>query len=347
MLDSILRAGGLRTGLFTSPHLCDFRERIRLDGEMIPKDAVAAGLTRLRGLCLGWEHSPTFFELATALALSHFAKSGCEAVVLETGMGGRLDATNAVRPAVSVITPVAMDHAQWLGGTIAEIALEKAGIIKPGTPAVCAPQTPEAARVLRERARSIGSEITFAEAPWEGPVGLRGPHQKWNAALAALAMEKSGIPFTASALRSGLANVVWPARFHEVRKNLVVDGAYNPHAAKCLAASWRDAFGDQKPVVIFGALGDKDSGAILEELSAVAGHFLFVPVDSPRSIDPAAFQPPAGISSGVFRSLESALQEAGERPTLITGSLFLAGEALRLLLPGQFGAASERDARLQ
>ncbi|MFM8364815.1 MAG: bifunctional folylpolyglutamate synthase/dihydrofolate synthase, partial [Verrucomicrobiota bacterium] len=143
MLDSVLRRAGFRTGLYTSPHLVDFRERVRVDGKMIPAEAVANGLSRLREAVRDWEHGPTFFELSTVLALDHFAREGCEIVVLETGMGGRLDSTNAVTPLVSTITPVDLDHREWLGDTIEKIAFEKAGIIKPGIPVVCSPQHPD------------------------------------------------------------------------------------------------------------------------------------------------------------------------------------------------------------
>ena len=136
MLDAILRRSGYKVGLFTSPHLMDFRERIRVDGKMISRSAAAEGLSRIKGAVEEWENGPTFFEIATILALDHFASQGCDFVVLETGMGGRLDSTNAVTPLVSVVTPIAMDHMSWLGDTLPEIAGEKAGIIKSGVPAV-------------------------------------------------------------------------------------------------------------------------------------------------------------------------------------------------------------------
>ncbi|MFL6539832.1 MAG: bifunctional folylpolyglutamate synthase/dihydrofolate synthase, partial [Chthoniobacterales bacterium] len=136
MTDSILRAAGYRSGLFTSPHLVTFRERIQVNGEMISEDEVAAGLTTIRELIREWDPHPTFFEIVTALALRHFKRSACDVFVLETGMGGRLDATNVVTPVVSVITPIDYDHQKWLGHSLGEIAAEKAGIIKPGVPVV-------------------------------------------------------------------------------------------------------------------------------------------------------------------------------------------------------------------
>ncbi|HEX8077000.1 MAG TPA: Mur ligase family protein, partial [Chthoniobacterales bacterium] len=138
MIDSICRASGLRTGLFTSPHLVTYRERIRVDGEMIEKQQVARGLSELRETIRDWDPHPTFFEITTALALDHFKKENCEVIVLETGLGGRLDATNAITPVVSVITPIGYDHEKWLGHTLDAIASEKAGIIKRGVPVVSA-----------------------------------------------------------------------------------------------------------------------------------------------------------------------------------------------------------------
>jgi len=333
MIDACLRAAGYRVGLYTSPHLVDFRERIRVDGEMIPPEAAAAGLTRLRGACARWEHSPTFFEISTVLALSHFAESGCDYVVLETGMGGRLDATNAVTPVVSVITPLAMDHAEWLGDTIEAIAAEKAGIIKAGIPVVSAPQVPEAVAILREKAKSERAPITFVGEPWSGPVSLPGLHQHWNAAVAAVAVRASGAGVPEETIATALGAVVWPARFQRIGELIVLDGGHNPHAAAALAATWQEAFGRERATVVFGALADKDYAAMIAALTPIAGEFLFVPVASPRTADPAFFQQFVSVPSARFPNLASALEQAkaGSLRILITGSLFLAGEALGLL----------------
>src|SRR5438874_7043940 len=184
MIDAIARTVGHRTGLFTSPHLVSFRERIRVNGENISEDEVAAGLTEIRELIGNWNPHPTFFEIATALALQHFQKTHCEIVVLETGMGGRLDATNAVQSAVSVITPIDFDHEKWLGHSIAEIAKEKAGITKPRTPVVSAPQRPEAEAIIRQRAEECIALLQFVNEPWtKTKIALHGEHQKMNAAV--------------------------------------------------------------------------------------------------------------------------------------------------------------------
>src|SRR5262252_11099145 len=161
IIDSICRAQGYRTGLFISPHLVTFRERIRINGEMISESAAAEGLTMIRNLTANWDPHPTFFEVTTSLALKHFGDAKIDIAVLETGLGGRLDATNAVQSDVSVITPIGLDHEKWLGRTLAEIAAEKAGIIKPGVPVVFAPQRPKAEQVIRARAAECGSPVQF------------------------------------------------------------------------------------------------------------------------------------------------------------------------------------------
>ena len=274
MLDSILRRSGFRAGLYTSPHLVDFRERIRVDGAMISREDLAEGLSRLRDAVRGWDHAPTFFEISTVLALDHFTRAGCDIVVLETGMGGRLDSTNAVKPLVSTITPIDMDHMQWLGDTLEKIAAEKAGIIKPGVPVVSAPQQPAAAEVLRKTAAARGSEIHFVSDPCTLPLSLSGPHQKWNAALAVETLRASGLAISETAISEGLLATEWPARFQRVGDRFIVDGAHNAHSATALVQTWREVFADRKPTVVFGALADKDYPEILAHLDPLAERFL-------------------------------------------------------------------------
>ena len=333
MLDSVFRAAGLKSGLYTSPHLCDFRERVLVSGSMISQEDTAKILTSLQNFCKGWEHSPTFFEVSTALALSHFARERCDVVILETGMGGSLDATNAVTPVVSIITPIAMDHAEWLGDSISKIATEKAGIIKPGIPVVSAPQTKDAANVIRSVAAGCGSPLNFVEAPYPGEVGLAGSHQKWNAAVAVAAIHESGFSPGDEAVAWGLRDVQWPARFQRIGDRIVLDGAHNPHAAAALVKTWREHFGPQKPSIIFGAMKDKDCHEMLAILSEIAASFFFVPVASERSSDPAELMQstrlPAQISPSLPAAIASALAE--NPPVLITGSLFLTGEAIEIL----------------
>ena len=332
MLDAILRRSGYRVGLFTSPHLKDFRERIRVDGEMISESDAAVGLSRIRGAVEEWENGPTFFEIATILALDYFAAQGCDFVVLETGMGGRLDSTNAVTPLVSVITPIAMDHMSWLGETLPEIAGEKAGIIKSGVPVVSAPQAPEAASVLVAKALECGAPLKFVSAPLSGEIALAGHHQKWNAALAVAALQAAGVACSEECISDALAGVSWPARFQFLSDRLVLDGAHNIHSARALVETWREVFQDERATVVFGALQDKEYEGMLKVLAEIASDFVFVPVRNERSATVESFSGFDLVPSAIAENLPTglALALSGSRPVLVTGSLYLAGEVLEL-----------------
>jgi len=339
MLDAMLRAARVRTGLYTSPHLVTFRERIRLDGEMISERDVADGLSFIRGSTRGWDQQPTFFEIVTALALRWFADRQAQVVVLETGLGGRLDATNVVTPAVSVLTPIGFDHQHHLGDTLAAIAAEKAGIIKPGVPVVSAPQPPEADEVFANTARARGCDLVRVRERWKtSPVSLCGEHQLWNAALAAMALEalastSAGIEIPPAAIAGGLARVSWPGRFQRVGGRVVLDGAHNPAAARQLAAAWRAEFGSDPATLVLGMMRDKDLHAVCAELVPLADRVIAVPVDNARScrpeeliaivrtIDPVIPVVPCG-------STREALAHAEGARALVAGSLFLVGEAL-------------------
>jgi dihydrofolate synthase / folylpolyglutamate synthase len=335
MLDSILRTAGHRTGLYTSPHLVNFRERIRVNGEMMPESEVARILTEIHDATSGWLHAPTYFEISTVLALRHFADAKTDYVVLETGMGGRLDATNAVMPLVSVLTPIAMDHAQWLGNTLDAVAGEKAGILKPDVPAVSAPQRPIVVSVLEEYAVALGVPLRFVEAAAAMPVNLRGAQQSRNAALAIEALHAARIDVTEEAIREGLATVVWPGRFQELGR-FVLDGAHNPHGSAQLAETWAEEFGDERAVVIFGALRDKDYAGMMIALAPISEEVWFVPVASQRGEKPERIAKTCPGRSRIFSSLDEALAaaEGQSRRVLVTGSLFLVGEVLEILAPG-------------
>lgn len=331
LMDSILRANGYKTGLYTSPHLVDFRERMRVTGMKIPEETVRRVLTKIRESTQGWEHSPTFFEITTALALRYFADEKCQWVVLETGMGGRLDSTNAVTPKVSVIMPIALDHTQYLGNTLAEIAQEKAGIIKPGVPVVSAEQAPAAKAVLIETALKRGCALQFIDGPLEGAeIGLRGSHQRINAQIAMTALDAAGISLTLDETLAGLKNVVWPGRFQIVEERIVLDGSHNPHAIAHLIKTWREAFGEEKPTVIFGALADKDYTSMLKTLEPLAREFFFVTLQNGRTASGADLADSCEVPARIFPSVKEALA-ASEGRTLVTGSLFLVGEALEVL----------------
>ena len=336
MIDSICRAQGYRTGLFTSPHLVTFRERIRVNGDMISEDAVANGLTTIRNLVANWDPHPTFFEVVTALALKHFLDTKVEIVILETGLGGRLDATNAIQSNVSVITPIDFDHEKWLGKTISEIAAEKAGIIKPNVPVVCAEQGPEAEKEIRARAAKCGAPIQFvAELYDKTPIALGGSHQKENAALAIAALRAAKIDIDSSAIPQGLGSIEWPARFQRWNERTIIDGAHNPAAARALAETWREMFRDQRATLVLAILSDKNLRGICEAFAPIASSVLFPKIRSERAAAPedlakvlANITPalPCSIAPSINEALT--LARAKPNPILITGSLHFAGEVI-------------------
>jgi dihydrofolate synthase / folylpolyglutamate synthase len=336
MIDSICRAKGCRTGLFISPHLVTFRERIRVNGETISEAAVADGLTMIRDLIADWDPHPTFFEVTTALALKHFGDAKIDIAILETGLGGRLDATNAVQSDVSVITPIGLDHEKWLGHTLAEIAGEKAGIIKPRVPVVSAAQKSEAEEVIRVRAAECGSPVQFINKSYKGsPVALRGEYQKQNAAVAIAAVRAANIQLDEKATALGLASIEWPARFQKWDEHTIIDGAHNPSAAHILAQTWREFFGDQKATLVLAVLSDKDLRGICEALAPIAASVFLPKIRSERAAAPAEFAKifsiitpslPYSITSTIGDALK--LARAKPNPILITGSLHFAGEVL-------------------
>lgn len=339
MIDSILRAQGYRSGLFTSPHLVTFRERIQVNGNLISEAEVAHGLTSIRDLVQAWDPHPTFFEIVTALGLDHFRRQECEFVVLETGMGGRLDATNAVTPVVSVITPIDYDHQKWLGETLTEIAGEKAGIIKPRIPVVSASQLAEAERVLRDRAIECGVPLQIiSDGCASGDVALAGPHQQNNAAVAVAALGAGAIAVDEHAIANGLAQVRWPGRFQRWDERTVIDGAHNPAGARILARTWRETFGDEKATLVLGIFADKDAPAIYRELAPIAARVVLTNFRGGR-VMPAAELAAIIISTtpttphAVAASPRDALEIArkNDERVLIAGSLHLAGEVLALL----------------
>ena len=339
MIDSILRAQKYRTGLFTSPHLVTFRERIRVNGEMISEDAVANGLTAIRDLVRSWDPHPTFFEIATALALKHFSDTTIDIAILETGLGGRLDATNAVQSDVSVITLIDFDHQQWLGQSLREIATEKAGIIKSKIPVVSAPQAPDVEKVIRTRAAECEAPLQFVNDSYQKTsLGLSGEYQKQNAALAIAALRAAKVDIDDSSIARGLASVDWPARFQRWDERIVIDGAHNPAAAHILAETWREIFSDQRATLILAILSDKDLRGICEALAPITDSVLLPKIRSERAAPPdelakilSAITPslPYFITPSIAAAIDSA--RAKPNPILLTGSLHFAGEALAYL----------------
>jgi dihydrofolate synthase / folylpolyglutamate synthase len=336
MIDAICRAQGYRTGLFTSPHLVTFRERIQVDGKMISEEEAAARLATIRKLVADWDPHPTFFEVTTALALKYFADANLDIVILETGLGGRLDATNAVQSDVSVITPIDLDHEKWLGDSIEKIAVEKAGIMKSGVPVVSAPQKTEAARILEGRAAECRSPIEFVTASRSRDgIALPGAHQQQNAALAIAAVRAAGIDLDHAAIVQGLAAVTWPARFQRWDERTIIDGAHNPAAARVVAKTWRELFGNQRATVILAVLSDKNLREICKALAPITDSFLLPKIRSDRAADPTELTNALAtiaplLPHSITPSLEEALAIARARPNpiLLTGSLHFAGEVL-------------------
>jgi dihydrofolate synthase/folylpolyglutamate synthase len=347
MCHSVLLTAGIRTGLYTSPHLVSFCERFQINGQLIAPDRVVSLVERLRPLLTQTTtRPPTFFEVVTAMALVYFREENVEVVVWETGLGGRLDATNVVTPLVSVITTIGFDHMQYLGDTLASIAGEKAGIIKPGVPVVTGTRETEALRVIRETSAQRGCRLTEVREPLDWEIPLAGNHQRWNCATAVAALQATGLPVTMEQMRAGVRRTRWPGRFQVIRENPVVilDGAHNGEAAQVLAATIREKFPSTPVALILGVLRDKDYAQVCRILAPLARWIYCVPVQSERTCDPAEL---AALCRGLVRAdLATAYAEALMLPSgviVITGSLFLVGEALGLATPG----SSARERALQ
>lgn len=330
ILAAVLREAGYRTALYTSPYLLSFTNRMALDGKDIKGEELALLVEEVRPLVeevsahphLG---QPTEFEVVTVLALTHFARSRAEVVVLETGLGGRLDATNVVRPLVSVITNIGLEHTDVLGQTIPEIAAEKAGIIKEGVPALTASIDPAALTVIEARAKEMAAplqRVTCGQDPLKNSPGsfhaepgaitekgqffhyrgqvfscenlflpLRGRYQVCNAATALAALEllaPAGFKVKEEELRLGLAAVSWPGRLEILQEgpSLVLDGAHNPHASARLAEALPDFFVYDRLVLLFGAMADKDLAAIMRPLLLLADEVIFSRPALPRAAVP-------------------------------------------------------------
>jgi len=383
-LASILTASGLRTGLYTSPHLARVNERIRLDRVEISDDAFAGLYFRVheaaRQLLIDGRlpQQPSFFEVLTAQALLYFAEAGVDIAVLEVGMGGRLDATNIVDPLLSVVTDISLDHTEWLGSTISAIAREKAGILRRNGVLITLPQHPEANRVLGEVAMEldvrgvnaaeympgIGVESGRAytvEALDESIVvdsPLVGAHQHRNLALAiAGAVElatQQGFPITPAAVEDGIRQTRWPARLERIEKagkEWILDVAHNPAGAWSLRAGLNGIASGEKgaKILIFSCLRDKPIAEMAQILFPLFDQVILAPIHSSRAADPKELLGAAMatgtatvVAESVGEALEIAARDAGARSIVISGSVYLVGEARSLLLgqgePGEGGA---------
>ncbi|HUX66639.1 MAG TPA: cyanophycin synthetase [Terriglobales bacterium] len=357
LIAAAARAAGWRTGLYTSPHLQRLSERIQIAGAEIGPEALAAATTRVRDaverlLAQGrLPYPPAFFEVVTAVGFVAFAAAGVDLGVIEVGLGGRLDATNVLLPRIAVITPIGLDHEQYLGSTLAAIAGEKAGILKPGiAAAVCSPQAPEALAVIRAHARRAGvplAEVSAADAEAAPATPLPGRHQRENAAVAARAcalLDQHGLALPPDAVARGFAAVRWPGRLETICADpeVILDGAHNPLAARALAAFLDDqrAAGHPAPVLIYGSMRDKAVEEICELLFPRAQAVVLTAPRQPRALAPAALAQACGplaarhevapdypAAFAAARRLARGASGEAAAPIFVTGSLYLVGEA--------------------
>lgn len=367
MVESALRVAGYRTGLYTSPHLHTFRERIRVGGELIAREEVVALVEEIQPL-VAQVPGVTTFEAITAMAFAYFARQRVEVLVAEVGLGGRLDATNVLLPEVAVITSLSLDHTYLLGDTLPEIAREKAGIIKPGVPVVSAPQRPEAIHVIEEVSRErkaplveVGRDWTWDPGPFdlEGQfftarrvrdggsalageywIPLLGRHQLENGTTAVVtlqALRDRGFDLPRSAVEEGLRRVKWPGRMEVLGKEplVVVDCAHNPYSARVLRSALETWFPGRKWVLVFGASSDKDIAGMLRALLPITDYLIVTRSQHPRAatpIDLADIAASVGGGAEVAVNVRRALQRAqvALEPgdgILVTGSIFLVAEA--------------------
>jgi dihydrofolate synthase/folylpolyglutamate synthase len=357
MLDAMLRASGLRSGLYTSPHLVRPNERIRIDGTDVDDAALDALLVRVRGFCERGlaegrlEAHPSFFEVMTCAALEAFRDARVDVAVLEVGLGGRLDATNATEPVASVITTIGIDHVAQLGPDLESIAAEKAHVARRGRPLVVGVEPPGPLRVLREHAGAVGASLVEArleKIPIDvGDVGLLGAHQRDNARVAAVAFaslaSEIGLVADPRAMREGLRAVRWPARLQWIdgRPPILVDGAHNEDGARALAAHL-DGLRRGRPVLLCAAMRDKDPDVVLGPIVARCDAVVVARPGVERAADPVELarrlaSPDRSVEAipEVGAALARARELAG--PTgwvLVAGSLYLAGDVLRVLAGG-------------
>jgi dihydrofolate synthase/folylpolyglutamate synthase len=329
MVESIARADGRKTGLYTSPHLCRFAERIRIDGEPIADDALAALLTRV----LDQAPDLSFFETATLAAFTAFRDAGVDVAMVEVGIGGRLDATNVLEaPRAAAITRIALEHTDRLGPTLSDIAREKAGIAKPGLDLVLGPISSDLRAVIDGVARERGATTSVAEATLPPALGLAGDHQRENATIAAVLGARIGA--SDAAIADGLAAANWPGRLERIGPYLL-DAAHNPDGALSLAQYVRSlGTPPERTTLIFGALAEKEWAPMLETLAPLAATRIYVaPRTSRSAVDPSAI---AAVRAGsVADDVDVALASADHgdgRLVVVAGSIFLVGAARSRLL---------------
>lgn len=356
MTAAILKSAGYKVGLFTSPYIKTFNERMMIDGEMISEQELADLTAYVRPIADAMADKPTEFELITAIALLYFRRHNCDVVVLEAGMGGRLDSTNVIRePLLSVITGIALDHTAFLGDTVEKIAAEKAGIIKDGRPVLYGGEDAAAGRVIADTAAERGSAfhtvdyaaLTVSRADLSGAtldfgaykdvkLNLLGTYQPRNAAVVLTAVDilrAEGLTIPDTAVREGLATVVWRGRFELLADHppVIFDGAHNAQGIAAAVDGIRHYFGSQKVYVMTGVLQDKDYVAIAQTLATVAGRAFVLTPDNPRALageEYAALLESNGVSSTAYQSVKETYAAAlaaarkDNTPLVCLGSLY-------------------------
>lgn len=359
MIASACHAAGLRTGLYTSPHLISPTERIRINGEAVSEERFTELFERVHQKAEAMLESgeldahPSYFETVTAMGFEAF-EDATDVVVLEVGLGGRLDATNVVTPALTVITPVDYDHEAFLGNTLPSIAGEKAGILKPGVPVVLAPQLPEAEDVIAARAKELSCPVVHVEdrtanqielSPYgssfllegqEFTCPLAGEHQVVNAITAIVAAREFGLAL--SEISRGIAATHWPGRLEVVRRrpDFILDGAHNPAGARALASYIRRFCGGRPVWIVYGAMRDKAIEEVTSQLFPLASKLILTAPDFPRALRPEAIaqmadHPNIVRTPNIAAAITAAEQAPEEAMVFFTGSLFVVGEALRAL----------------
>ena len=362
MTESILRAAGYRTGLYTSPYIKEFNERMRVCGENISNEELVELTELVRPIADGMEDKPTEFELITAIAFLYFKRHNCDVVVLEVGLGGRLDSTNIITsPLLSVVTGIDFDHTDLLGDTIEKIATEKGGIIKEGCPVLYGGTDPVAKNTLSEIAKQRNASFnsvdrsslkinrfstdgtSFDFASFKSlDIPLLGSYQPRNAATVLTAIEilnqTGALPISESAIRQGLASVVWHARFEKLNdKNPTIffDGSHNPEGISAAVETVKAYFGEQKVTILTGVMRDKNYDVMIQSIGQIASHVITVTPSNPRSLpaeEYAAHFQSRGISAQACASVEDAAKTAittaqeHNTPLVCLGSLYLYGE---------------------
>jgi len=343
-INSLLQERSDRVGLYTSPHLLCARERIQINSELISESLFAKAERIVTNGAQQIGEKPTFFERITAMAFWAFAEQNVSHAVIEVGLGGRLDATNVVNPIVSVITRVDVDHCNFLGNTIEKIAFEKAGIIKPGVPVVTGWQDAHALQVIKQVASERESSLAVVQQEYNGQLGMLGDHQKQNAALAVIAVREASIELSEAQIKSGVSKARWPARLEFVQSDppILVDGAHNAGGMRALVRFLlsADVFNRNLNVVI-GATEDHDFDAIVREFEPIKpniSRFFVTKSKSPRAKAPELLSPalstiaPCTLTHDVHSAVRMAISERASALTVVTGSLYVAGEARSLFI---------------